>query len=80
MPPLEARERIMVRSTPFALGLATLMLAGCGDGSGPPVVQVSAGGPATQALEAQIVNLQHQIGTLQQRLSALEARLPPPPR
>ncbi len=70
----------MIRCTPFALGLATLMLTGCGDGDGPPVVQVSAGGPATEALEAQIVNLQNQIGTLQQRLSALEARLPPPPR
>ena len=68
----------MVRYTPLALGLATLMLAGCGDGDGPPVVQVSGTGAAAQTLQAQITNLQSQISSLQQRVTTLEARLPPP--
>ena len=68
-----------MRHTPTALGLATLLLAGCGGNEGPPVVQVSGGGgPAAQALQAQIINLQNQIGTLQQRMTALEAKMAPP--
>lgn len=67
----------MVRYTPLTLGLAALMLAGCGDGNGPPVVQVSGDG-AAQALQAQITNLQSQVSSLQQRVTTLEARLAPP--
>jgi hypothetical protein len=73
----------MHRYTILALGLALLMLAGCG-GSEPPVVQVSGGGEAAQALGYQLVNLQNQVTalqnqvtTVQRRTDMLEARLPP---
>ena len=69
----------MVRYTPlFAMGLATLMLAGCGDDNGPPVVQVSGAGAAAQTLQSQITHLQSQVSSLQQRVTTLEGRLTPP--
>lgn len=64
----------MGRYTPMAFGLATLMLAGCGDGDGPPVVQVSGAGAAVQSLQAQITSLQSQVSSLQERMATLEAR------
>ena len=73
----------MYRCPILALGFATLILAGCG-GREPPVVQVSGGGEAAQALGYQLVNLQNQVTalqsqvtTLQRRTDGLEARLPP---
>ena len=67
----------------LALGVATLIMAGCG-GREPPVVQVSGGAEAAQALGYQLVNLQNQVTalqnqvtTLQRRTDGLEARLPP---
>jgi peptidoglycan hydrolase CwlO-like protein len=72
----------MHRCAILALGLATLILASCG--GEPPVVQVSGGGEAAQALGYQLVNLQNQVTvlqnqvtTLQRRIDGLEARLPP---
>jgi len=67
----------MHRRTILALGLALLMLAGCGGSDPPPVVQVSGGGDAAQTLGYQLVNLQNQLTTLQRRVDMLEARLPP---
>jgi hypothetical protein len=54
------------------------MLASCGDGDGPPVVQVSGAGAAAQTLQAQITNLQNEVSSLQQRVTTLEAKLAPP--
>jgi uncharacterized protein YlxW (UPF0749 family) len=72
----------MHRCAILALGFATLILASCGGGE-PPVVQVSGGGEATQALGYQLVNLQNQVTvlqnqvtTLQRRIDGLETRLP----
>ena len=74
----------MRRCPILALGFATLVLAGCGGHEPPPVVQVSGGGEAAQALGYQLVNLQNQVTalqnqvtTLQRRTDGLEARLPP---
>jgi hypothetical protein len=63
-PRIAAQGDFTVRYTPAALGLAALLLAGCGDGDGPPVVQISGGAPAAQALQAQITNLQSQVSSL----------------
>jgi hypothetical protein len=71
-------RRASVRYAPLALGLAMLMLAGCGDGNGPPVVQVSGAGAVPQSLQAQITSLQSQVSVLQERVAALEARLAAP--
>jgi hypothetical protein len=74
--PGEEQENSMHRCTVLVLGLAMLTLAGCG-GDAPPVVQVSGGPGAAQALGDQIVNLQNQVTALQRRVDMLEARLPP---
>jgi hypothetical protein len=62
----------------LSLGLAGLLLVGCG-GDPPPVVQVAAGsGDQIQLLQTQIINLQNQMYDLQQQVSQLRSRLPPP--
>jgi hypothetical protein len=66
----------MRRCTVLLLGMLLPPLAGCGDD--PPVVTVASGeGSGSQALEAQLINLQNQVNALQQQVDMLKARLAP---
>jgi hypothetical protein len=73
----------MHRCAILALGFATLILASCSDE--PPVIHVSGGGEAAQALgyqlgklENQVTALQNQVTTLQRRIDGLEAAVASP--
>ncbi len=60
----------MDRDPMLPLGLATLLLAGCGGGSDPAAVQAgeaAAVDPVEHALARQIVEIQDDIAALQRR-------------